>query len=84
MKIIRTFLSENFHFLAVKFSVYLNRHVFVMKISDCTDIQTDLSLLGAYFLIYSFWLGSKFIADDILKFTLLFLFIDQIRHDIFM
>ena len=23
-------LSENFHFLVVKFSVYLNRHVFVM------------------------------------------------------
>ena len=26
----RNFLSENFHFLVVKFSVYLNRHVFVM------------------------------------------------------
>ena len=24
------FLSENFQFLVVKFSVYLNRHVFVM------------------------------------------------------
>ena len=24
------FLSENFHFLAVKFSIYLNRRVFVM------------------------------------------------------
>ena len=23
-------ISENFHFLVVKFSVYLNRHVFVM------------------------------------------------------
>ena len=30
MKNIRIFLSENFHFLVVKFSVYLNRHVFVM------------------------------------------------------
>ena len=30
MKNIRFFLSENFHFLVVKFSVYLNRHVFVM------------------------------------------------------
>ena len=27
---ISEFLSENFHFLAVKFSVYLDRHVFVM------------------------------------------------------
>ena len=24
-------LSENFYFLMVRFSVYLNRHVFVMK-----------------------------------------------------
>ena len=30
MKNIGVFLSENFHFLEVKFSVYLNRHVFVM------------------------------------------------------
>ena len=29
---IRIFLSENFPFLVVKFSVYLNRHVFVMLI----------------------------------------------------
>ena len=26
----QNYLSENFHFLVVKFSVYLNRHVFVM------------------------------------------------------
>ena len=25
------FLSENFQFLVVKFSVYLNRHVFIME-----------------------------------------------------
>ena len=30
MKNIRIFLPENFHVLVVKFSVYLNRHVFVM------------------------------------------------------
>ena len=29
MKTIRFFLSDNFHFLVVKFSVYLNRRVFV-------------------------------------------------------
>ena len=28
----QNFLSENFHFLVVKFSVYLNRHIFVMKL----------------------------------------------------
>ena len=30
MKNIRVFLSENFQFLMVKFSIYLNRRVFVM------------------------------------------------------
>ena len=30
MKNIRLLIHENFHFLVVKFSVYLNRHVFVM------------------------------------------------------
>ena len=30
MKNIRIFLSENFPFLVVKFSIYLNRSVFVM------------------------------------------------------
>ena len=30
MKIIRVFLSENFQFLEVKFSIYSNRRVFVM------------------------------------------------------
>ena len=33
MKKISEFLSENFQFLVVKFSIYLNRRVFVMKIS---------------------------------------------------
>ena len=32
IKNIRFFLSENFHFLVVKFSIYLNRLVFVMYI----------------------------------------------------
>ena len=31
MKNIRVFLSENFQFLEVKFSIYLNRPVFVMN-----------------------------------------------------
>ena len=31
MKNIRVCSSENFQFLEVKFSIYLNRHVFVMK-----------------------------------------------------
>ena len=33
MKNIRFFLSEMFQFLEVKFSIYLNRRVFVMSLS---------------------------------------------------
>ena len=35
MKNIRIFLSENVHFLVVKFSVYFNRRVFVMSVPMC-------------------------------------------------
>ena len=44
MKNTRIFLSENFHFLVVNFSVYLNKHVFVMicKIEVMTCIYTFL------------------------------------------
>ena len=31
------FLSENFYFLVVTFSVYLNRHVFIMIYMRITD-----------------------------------------------
>ena len=30
----KKYLSENFQFLVVNFSIYLNRHVFVMKLYD--------------------------------------------------
>ena len=45
MKNIRVFLSENFQFLEVKFSIHLNRHVFVMRYWA--------SLLCHYRVIYS-------------------------------
>ena len=41
------FLSENFQFLEVKFSIYLNRRVFVMYNIDATSeccIVTDATL----------------------------------------
>ena len=34
MKNISVFLSENFQFLEVKFSIYLNRRVFVMDMNE--------------------------------------------------
>ena len=42
---ISEFLSENFQFLVVKFSVYLNRHVFVM-VSDCCRAWSQSTLFG--------------------------------------
>ena len=38
-KNIRICLSENFQILVVKFSVYLNRHVFVMQRSEVSSRQ---------------------------------------------
>ena len=40
MKNIRS-LSENFHFLVVKFSIYLNRRVFVMVYSIYNDDSVE-------------------------------------------
>ena len=40
MKNIRVFLSENFQVLEVKFSVYLNRHVFVMDSDHAAHAQS--------------------------------------------
>ena len=50
------FLSENFHFLVVKFSAYLNRLVFVMVFviltsseikANCRSSETNLSYMYA-------------------------------------
>ena len=43
MKNIRIFLSDNFHFFVVKFSVYLNRHVFIMWVLNDTTTTNILS-----------------------------------------
>ena len=44
----QNFLSENFHFLVVKLSVYLNRHVFVMN-SECCDFMCEQSIYNQCF-----------------------------------
>ena len=41
---ISVFLSENFQFLEVKFSIYLNRHVFVMTTDEWHFVQLLLFL----------------------------------------
>ena len=42
MKKYQSFLSETFHFLVVKFSVYLNRRVFVMDKTNLPYETTDI------------------------------------------
>ena len=44
MKNIRIFLFENFHFLVVKFSIYLNMRVFVMYDGKQTGSNKFVSL----------------------------------------
>ena len=59
----QSFLSENFRFLEVKFSIYLNRHVFVMTGPSCSKLTMSLvnvslklfSLNMAYMLIFFCW-----------------------------
>ena len=46
MKNIRIFLSENFNFWVVKFSVYLNRHVFVMCHFVCVEVLRPIQPIG--------------------------------------
>ena len=50
MKKYQRFLSENFQFLEVKFSIYLNRHVFVMD------------FICGFFCHYLFLLSLSFVA----------------------
>ena len=70
----QSFLSENFQFLEVKFSIYLNRRVFVMIIknykSSYTHASAGVPLCPVLFLIYindiadSFLSLSRLFADD--------------------
>ena len=68
MKNIRFFLSEIFHFLVVKFSIYLNRRVFVMKFLHYI-CSTELSKSLTYFLTAS----KKHVAECCLSFSMLYI-----------
>ena len=41
MKKYQSFLSKNFQFLEVNFSIYLNRHVFVMSVFIYSVVSND-------------------------------------------
>ena len=52
MKNIRFFYLKNCPFLVVKFSVYLNRHVFVMGYAEMMFIWRDSALAGEYQIVF--------------------------------
>ena len=52
-------LSENFQFLVVKFSVYLNRHVFVMSVLIFVLIWIGTSMFHMFSKILDYLRGSS-------------------------
>ena len=50
MKNIRIFLSENFPFMVVKFSIYLNRRVFVMRLMKIQPFSLLLMKINVTYL----------------------------------
>ena len=59
MKKYQNFLSENFHVLMVKFSVYLNRRVFVMNCQGHVILQRFFG--GGDFFFFFFFLLTDYI-----------------------
>ena len=55
MKTIRVFLSENFQFLEVKFSIYFNRHVFVMLSGAMTKCSCMIWPAPVTYLKYTYF-----------------------------
>ena len=57
MKNIRFFFRNVSFFLVVKFSVYLNRHVFVMicEISQCTTFNHKRTVMKEVYVLMAFW-----------------------------
>ena len=59
------FLSENYQFLEVKFSIYLKRCVFVMrpgKYSNCSNCQLAGDLYGVIFFFFVFFFFCFFLC----------------------
>ena len=84
MKNIRVFLSENFQFLEVKFSIYLNRRVYIMDPLSarvpCICMYTCSSYIVLDILVLKF--GQIYIRTSMARtFLKLWTFVlDMIRH----
>ena len=62
----QSFLSENFQFLEVKFSKYLNRHVFVMTVLHCiwASAKHVLRLPAHLRILIRVFAGTQWVAKD--------------------
>ena len=73
MKKYQSFLSKNFQFLEVTFSIYLNRHVFVMDmlcsvktfVLQCFMHSPQNSVCLIVLLIYKGWFGHSMFTYEI-------------------
>ena len=63
MKKYQNFLSENFHLLVVKFSVYLNRHVFLM-------VYQNSQILVRVVDVFSLLKGEGSLPREIIEFNI--------------
>ena len=71
MKKYQSFLFENVQFLEVKFSIYLNRHVFVMyEILICEERKNERNLILLYSGGCSFCLIHGYACGKLLRKTL--------------
>ena len=86
MKNIRVFLSEIFQFLEVKFSIHLNRRVFVMVIvTNCLELDKTVHSAASNLDVHCMYRSvlriqilngqAKFIADNISFYLFIHLFI---------
>ena len=68
-------LSENFYFLVVKFSVYLNRHVFVIASKSVVSYVAFVLSLFVPHLSFFWCLGKTVLRDCGIYWTLSFIFL---------
>ena len=74
---VRIFLFENFPFLVVKFSIYLNRHVFVMCSVGSSLCGLVAACCGFFFGFFFFFF---FFFFFLLFVVLLLCFVDPVQH----
>ena len=86
MKKILEFLSENFQFLEVKFSMYLNRRVFVMYVYEMKVIETCfVDFLWRLIRVYTVCYSSSilFNTQNVSEMEFFSLILGQLRYAVY-